>query len=364
MLAVTTSLFLPEPRCPSQDGTDKENELNRLSSIWTWVVGVRYFVINATLKKSSHYNDFGTDAWSHERRFFLAVWRTLLQMKSAGLWCNKRSHILCLQIREGGRDVMCVVSQPFISSAGHKAWIQGQADGCAAGALLNDSAIPQQGYKAFFVCHRCLPAKNAWMAMPALHVCMAICMSAQSLPNGSCRSCSNIDSQLRCQLLLSCFMSDLRQIDFKSWRKINPIEDWMENEQGKKKKVADSIIPPPTPNMSGSVLKKKKEMFAEKLFWLSWFYSKVLISSIVCVFFRASCQSCRHPQPWMASFIVRMSWPGRLCCWVWLLCDRLKFLNTLHKIFYCLIQASKCLSYCQLTPYTALFLVSHVNVLC
>lgn len=133
-------------------------------------------------------------------------------------------------------------------------------------------------------------------------------------------------------------MSDLRQIDFKSWRKINPIEDWMENEQGKKKKVADSIIPPPTPNMSGSVLKKKKEMFAEKLFWLSWFYSKVLISSIICVFFRASCQSCRHPQPWMASFIVRMSWPGRLCCWVWLLCDILKFLNTLHKIFYCLIQ--------------------------
>lgn len=75
-------------------------------------------------------------------------------------------------------------------------------------------------------------------------------------------------------------------------------------------------------------------MFAEKLFWLPWFYSTVLISSIVCVFFRVACQSCRHPQPWMASFIVRVSWPGRLFCWVWLLCDILWFLNTPHKIYY------------------------------
>lgn len=79
-------------------------------------------------------------------------------------------------------------------------------------------------------------------------------------------------------------------------------------------------------------------MFAEKLFWLPWFYSTVLISSIVCVFFRAACQSCRHPQPWMASFIVRVSWPGRLFCWVWLLCDILWFLNTPHKIYYSPVQ--------------------------
>lgn len=40
----------------------------------------------------------------------------------------------------------------------------------AAGALMNDSAIPQRGYKALFVCHRCLPAQNAQTAMPT-HAC-------------------------------------------------------------------------------------------------------------------------------------------------------------------------------------------------
>lgn len=29
-------------------------------------------------------------------------------------------------------------------------------------------------------------------------------------------------------------------------------------------------------------------------------------------FSRAACQTCRHPWPWMASFIVQVSWPGRL----------------------------------------------------
>lgn len=105
-------------------------------------------------------------------------WRTSLQE----LWCltvtqqtQGPQSVTSDKVFLGGHVVLSW--QPFISSHWHEAWIRGQSECCAAGALLNDSAISQQGYKACFVYHRCLPAKkmHGW---PCLHVyaCMLICV--------------------------------------------------------------------------------------------------------------------------------------------------------------------------------------------
>lgn len=70
--------------------------------------------------------------------------------------------------------------QPFILPYGQKAWIQEQSECCAAGTLLKHSAIPQLGYKAIFVCHRCPPDKNAWVAA-LTHACTPMFMCAHFL---------------------------------------------------------------------------------------------------------------------------------------------------------------------------------------
>lgn len=53
-------------------------------------------------------------------------------------------------------------------------------------------------------------------------------------------------------------------------------------------------------------------VFAETHFWLPCFCSVVVKSSIEHRFPQAEGQTCRHPRPWMASFIGQRNWPGKL----------------------------------------------------